>query len=124
MTIKYSIADQVVPGSDLAGEVIAVGQDVQDSWKIGNRVCANFAPAHLDGDPTHAIMNTALGGPSDGVLTQYKSFKPEVSFPHLAVRCAHTDANEVISGNPRTSFLRGGIYSSVSDFYRDIDQGN
>lgn len=76
--------DELVPGSDMAGEVIAVGQDVQDSWKIGDRVSANFVPAHLDGDTTPAIMSTALGGATHGVLTEYKSFKPEVSFPHLS----------------------------------------
>ncbi|KAF6750544.1 alcohol dehydrogenase superfamily protein [Ephemerocybe angulata] len=67
---------EIVPGSDMSGEVIAVGQDVTD-WKAGDRVCANFSPAHLDGDPTPATMAAALGAVAPGVLTEYRSFPSE-----------------------------------------------
>ena len=65
------IAGKLVPCSDMAGEVIAVGEDVKQ-WKKGDRVCANFTLDHLHGDLTPAAMPTALGGKYDGVLTECK----------------------------------------------------
>lgn len=63
----------------MAGEVIAVGEDVQQ-WKVGARVCANFATEHLDGDLTPEIQATSQGGQTHGVLTQYKTFNHTVCF--------------------------------------------
>lgn len=57
----------------MAGEVVAVGEDVKQ-WKSGDRVCANFATEHLDGDITPEIQATALAGNVHGVLQQYKAF--------------------------------------------------
>ncbi|KDQ55976.1 hypothetical protein JAAARDRAFT_195217 [Jaapia argillacea MUCL 33604] len=71
-TGKYPGAkEDLVPGSDLAGEILAVGDSVT-KWKKGDRVCANFALDHVYGDTSQDIGNTALGGPIDGVLTEYK----------------------------------------------------
>ena len=61
----------VIPGSDLAGEIIAVGEEVK-GWNIGERVSANFAVDHVFGELTDEIRATGLGGPIDGVLTEYK----------------------------------------------------
>ena len=51
----------VVPFSDMAGEVVALGEDTRD-FKIGDRVTANFDLFHYfgrksshDGDCTHSI---------------------------------------------------------------------
>ncbi|KAH9911901.1 NAD-P-binding protein [Fomitopsis serialis] len=63
--------DNVVPGSDMAGEILAVGEDVKD-WAVGDKVCANFAVDHIFGDVTEDIKQSGLGGPIDGVLTEYK----------------------------------------------------
>jgi len=63
----------------MAGEVVAVGEDVTE-WKVGDRVCPNFSPAHIYGDPTPEIQEAALGALADGVLTEYKAFYPYVSF--------------------------------------------
>ncbi|KAI0365042.1 NAD-P-binding protein [Pilatotrama ljubarskyi] len=60
-----------VPCSDMAGEVVALGNDVK-SWKAGDRVCANFATDHVFGDLTKEIQMTSMGAPADGVLTEYK----------------------------------------------------
>ena len=72
-----SAPQNLVACSDMAGEVIAVGEDVKE-WKTGDRVCANFSPEHPDGDITPEIMGAALGGIVDGVLTQYKAFNYRV----------------------------------------------
>ncbi|KAF6750375.1 alcohol dehydrogenase superfamily protein [Ephemerocybe angulata] len=97
---------EIVPGSDMAGEVIAVGQDVT-GWKAGDRVCANFSPAHLHGDPTAATMAAALGAVAPGVLTEYRAFPSEslVRIPaHFSYQqastlpCAALTAYNALSG--------------------------
>ena len=70
--------DNLVPCSDAAGEIVAVGEDV-NKWAVGDRVCANFTLAHLHGDLTPDMMATSLGGSIDGVLTEYRTFPAEVS---------------------------------------------
>ncbi|KAH9894030.1 NAD-P-binding protein [Cubamyces lactineus] len=60
-----------VPGSDMAGEIVALGEEVR-GWAVGERVCANFAVDHVFGDVTEEIKATGLGAPIDGVLTEYK----------------------------------------------------
>ncbi|KAF8890754.1 alcohol dehydrogenase superfamily protein [Infundibulicybe gibba] len=50
----------LVPCSDMAGEVVAVGEDVK-KWKKGDR-----------GEYSPEIQQSSLGGESHGVLTEYK----------------------------------------------------
>jgi NADPH:quinone reductase-like Zn-dependent oxidoreductase len=61
----------------MAGEVIAVGEDVKD-WKAGDRVCANFFLEKLNDEQTPETDGSALGGPVDGVLTEYRTFPAHV----------------------------------------------
>lgn len=63
--------ENVVPGSDLAGEIVALGPEVS-GWAVGERVSSNFATDHVFGDPTPENKATGLGAPIDGVLTEYK----------------------------------------------------
>ncbi|PCH34501.1 NAD(P)-binding protein [Wolfiporia cocos MD-104 SS10] len=80
-----------VPGSDMAGEVIAVGDDVK-GWKVGDRVCANFALDHIFGDVTDEIKATGLGAPVDGVLTEYRLF-PAHSLVHIPSHLSYEEAS-------------------------------
>ncbi|KAF5334922.1 hypothetical protein D9611_010026 [Ephemerocybe angulata] len=85
---KYDIGvyENIIPCSDMAGEVLCVGEDVKN-WKKGDRVCSNFMTGYLDGPLTPEAVQTSLGGQSPGVLTQYRCF-PE----HALVRIpAHLD---------------------------------
>jgi len=85
--------DQLVPCSDMAGEVIAVGEDAGSGLTKGDRVCANFAADHIAGETSPEIQQTAHGGAIHGVLTQYKSFRPHslVRIPeHLSYEEAST----------------------------------
>ncbi|KAG2143923.1 hypothetical protein BD769DRAFT_1420374 [Suillus cothurnatus] len=60
----------IVPCSDGAGEIVALGEEVK-GWKVGDRVCPNFALDHIHGDVTEEIKLTGLGGHIDGVLREY-----------------------------------------------------
>ncbi|TFK36068.1 alcohol dehydrogenase superfamily protein [Crucibulum laeve] len=85
-------AGGLVPCSDMAGEVIVVGEDVKD-WKTGDRVCANFSSDHIHGDTDPEIIKTSMGGQSPGVLTEYRTFPAHslVSIPeHLSYEEAST----------------------------------
>jgi NADPH:quinone reductase-like Zn-dependent oxidoreductase len=60
----------LVPGSDLAGEVIAVGSGVS-RFKAGDRVVSLYRPKWLRGVPSREATREALGGPLPGVLAEY-----------------------------------------------------
>ncbi|KAL8283874.1 hypothetical protein RQP46_005306 [Phenoliferia psychrophenolica] len=67
----------LVPGSDGAGVVVAVGPTryAQQHWKEGDRVAGQFTQMLQTGKPTsREVMSTALGGGWDGVFTQYRIF--------------------------------------------------
>lgn len=78
-----------VPGSDGAGEVIAVGPGVSD-LAVGDRVVGSFFPDWHSGVPTPARVARALGGGDEGMLAT------AVMLPRRAwVRApAHLDAAE------------------------------
>ncbi len=59
----------VIPLSDGAGEVSAVGSGVT-TWKVGDRVAANFMRDWTAGGVTETALRSSLGGGIDGMLTQ------------------------------------------------------
>ncbi|KAJ7267902.1 hypothetical protein C8J57DRAFT_1614119, partial [Mycena rebaudengoi] len=82
----------LVPCSDMAGEVISVGDDVK-KWNKGDRVCANFFLDLLHEKQTPEYAATALGGATHGVLTEYRTFPAHslVAVPsHLSYEEAST----------------------------------
>lgn len=60
----------LVPLSDGAGEVIAVGDGVT-RFRRGDRVAAIFFQQWLEGRPRPEYLGTALGGGIDGMLAQH-----------------------------------------------------
>lgn len=64
--------DNIIPCSDGAGEVVAVGPDVK-KWRAGDKVMATFTQDLLSGqvdDP--ALFATMLGAGCNGTLAQYR----------------------------------------------------
>ncbi|KAF8998122.1 alcohol dehydrogenase superfamily protein [Cyathus striatus] len=78
------------PCSDMAGEIVAVGDDVKD-WKVGDRVCANFVVDHIFGDVDPKTMKI-LGTQLPGVLTEYRTF-PAHSLVHIPEHLSYEEAS-------------------------------
>jgi NADPH:quinone reductase-like Zn-dependent oxidoreductase len=64
----------VVPGSDGAGEVVAVGPKVVEFQK-GDKVATLFNQGHQYGDVDIQATKTGLGGVIDGTLREYGVFE-------------------------------------------------
>jgi NADPH:quinone reductase-like Zn-dependent oxidoreductase len=60
----------LIPISDGVGEVVTVGAGVQ-RVAVGDRVCPLFFQGWIGGEANDARLSTSLGGPLDGVMTEY-----------------------------------------------------
>ncbi|MDX1632039.1 MAG: NAD(P)-dependent alcohol dehydrogenase [Thermoanaerobaculia bacterium] len=63
----------LVPCSDAAGEVVAVGDEVEE-LAVGDRVIPCFAQGWIAGRPTRPRLRRTLGGPLPGTLTDARNF--------------------------------------------------
>jgi NADPH:quinone reductase-like Zn-dependent oxidoreductase len=64
-----TVDDPIVPCSDGAGEVVAVGHGVT-RFQVGDRVAASFFPYWHDGPTSPEKIRHALGGDIDGMLAE------------------------------------------------------
>ena len=95
-----------VLGSDGAGEVVAVGEQVT-RWAVGDRVVGCFFPKWSEGPITEAGTRGALGGDHDGVLAELVAFEEgglvaipgDLSFEEAAaLPCAAVTAWNALTG--------------------------
>ena len=72
----------LVPFSDGAGEIVAVGEKVS-KWNVGDKVCPIFMQGWIDGGISYQKARTALGGDLDGCLREFGAFDENglVKFP-------------------------------------------
>ncbi|WP_251978719.1 zinc-dependent alcohol dehydrogenase family protein [Salinicola avicenniae] len=71
---RYGQGGSRVPLSDGAGEVVDVGPDCT-RFAVGDRVAGLFMQGWTRGEVVDADMQTALGGPVDGVLCEERLFE-------------------------------------------------
>ena len=86
------VALPLIPLSDGAGEIVAVGEDVA-RWKAGDRVAGTFFQGWQSGPFRREMANTALGGALNGMLAEYVALSADglVAIPpHLSFEQAAT----------------------------------
>ncbi len=86
----FPAADGLIPLSDGAGDVLAVGAGVSQ-FKPGDAVVSTFHPAWLDGHIDKADMLGTPGGPADGFACEEVT-RPAQHFTHAPKGLSHAEA--------------------------------
>lgn len=90
-TYPLELRENVVPCSDLAGEIVALGVDVT-GWRVGDRVCSATSMDYAFGDVTNEAVAATLGGLIDGTLTEYKVLPAHV-LVHIPEHLSYEEAS-------------------------------
>ena len=86
----FPVKDGLVPLSDGAGEVIAVGAGVRE-FRVGDSVVSTFHPKWLDGFMDRAELDNSPGGPADGFACE-EATRPATYFTHAPRGWSHVEA--------------------------------
>ena len=118
------VKPNVIPLSDGAGDVIAAGKNVK-TIKVGDRVAGSVFPDWVSGPLTEETFKRSLGGPIDGMLTEYVTlperavipFPPSLSYeeaaclPNAGVTAWHAlvEAGRIKAGQTVLLLGTGGV---------------
>ncbi len=87
----FPVVDGLIPLSDGAGEIVAVGAGVTD-FKVGDAVVSTFHPAWLDGHIERAqLIGSPGGGSIDGFASEATT-RPATHFTHAPRGFSHAEA--------------------------------
>ena len=86
----FPVRDGLIPLSDGAGEVIAVGDGVRD-FAVGDAVVSTFHPKWLDGHRERDELDNAPGGPADGFACE-EATRPATHFTRAPKGWSHAEA--------------------------------
>ncbi|TCM13041.1 NADPH:quinone reductase-like Zn-dependent oxidoreductase [Novosphingobium sp. PhB165] len=86
----FPAKDGLIPLSDGAGEVLAVGDGVTE-FAVGDRVVSTFHPKWLDGHMDRAELDNAPGAPADGFACE-ETTRPATHFTRAPQRWGHAEA--------------------------------
>jgi len=81
----------LIPLSDGAGEVVAVGEGVTRA-RVGDRVAGNFSHKWIAGEPAKPKLTSSLGGPLDGMLAEYVVLHEE-GIVHIPTHLSYEEAS-------------------------------
>jgi alcohol dehydrogenase len=76
----WDVKPGLIPCSDAAGDVVAVGDGV-DAYKTGDRVISAFHPRWFGGRPPASLISETYGTGQDGWLAEYKVVSQEAVVP-------------------------------------------
>lgn len=123
-TYRMGAKADLVPLSDGAGEVVAVGEDVV-RVKVGDRVAGCFFQRWPGGEPAADVQASALGGSLDGMLADYAvleeggvvripdhlNFEEAATLPCAAVTAWHAlvEHGKIIAGKTVLVQGTGGV---------------
>ncbi|RKL44974.1 hypothetical protein BFJ72_g3624 [Fusarium proliferatum] len=72
-TYPFDVKPNIIPGSDGAGEVVAIGKKVT-RFQEGSKVMTLFMQTYFGGPLTPMALGSAVGGSIDGTLREYGVF--------------------------------------------------
>lgn len=90
VTGRFPSADGRIPMTDGAGEVIAVGAEVEE-FKVGDAVVSTFYPDWLDGALTPRLQRAIPGDSIDGYAAEFVCM-PEHAFTRAPAGYSHAEA--------------------------------
>jgi len=102
--------EQRIPMSDGAGEVIAVGDGVEE-FSVGDNVVSTFFPYWLDGNPQHEGFSRTPGDGIDGFAREQVTL-PATGFTHAPKGYSHAEAATLTTAGLtawRALFVNGSL---------------
>jgi NADPH:quinone reductase-like Zn-dependent oxidoreductase len=86
----FPVANDLIPLSDAAGDVVEAGEGVKD-FKAGDAVVSTFHPAWLDGHMERSELVGSPGGPADGFACDYVT-RPVAHFTRAPKNLTHAES--------------------------------